>query len=262
MPPSAGRRRLVVRDRIVRQNGRFYAPSAVHRPSLAAGCPADDQTGYPPGARYPGAAPGAGAAAQSGPAARLTLISAPAGFGKTTLLSEWIAAAGLPAAWVSLDARDDDPLRFARYLLAALETLELGLGRGGPAWPRLAPSQAATAPQLEMVLTAVINDVSQVPDDFALVLDDYHLITADAIHTALQFLLEHLPPQMHLVITSRHRPAAGAGAPARARPTGEGRAPPTCALARRRQRTFLSADDGAAPAGRQPWPRSMPAARA
>ncbi|MEP7357435.1 MAG: LuxR C-terminal-related transcriptional regulator, partial [Anaerolineales bacterium] len=140
-----------------------------------------------------------------GLSARLTLISAPAGFGKTTLLSEWIAASGLPAAWVSLDARDDDPLRFARYLLAALETLELG--GGGPAWPRLAPADGA--PQLETVLTAVINEVSQAPDDFALVLDDYHLITAEAIHAALQFLLEHLPPQMHLVITSRTDPPLG-----------------------------------------------------
>ena len=146
-----------------------------------------------------------------GLAARLTVVSAQAGFGKTTLLSEWIALSGVPVAWISLDARDDDPARFARYLLAALETLELGLGPDGPAWPRPAPPAAALAatPQLEAVLTALINQVSEAPDDFVLVLDDYHLITAAPIHAALQFLLEHLPPQMHLVITSRTDPPLG-----------------------------------------------------
>jgi len=130
----------------------------------------------------------------------LTVISAPAGFGKTTLLSELIASAdsSLPVAWVSLDSRDNDPTRFGTYFLAALVTLEIGLG--GDLLARLGSPQP---PPLEAVFTELINQIAEAPDDFALVLDDYHLIIAEPIHAALTFLLNHLPPQMHLVIATR-----------------------------------------------------------
>ncbi len=143
---------------------------------------------------------------------KLTLIAAPAGFGKTTLLSDWIAVGSRPVAWVSLDARDNDPLRFAAYVVAALGTLELGLGVPalqpvrGAAPPHGAAPLHGAAPTLEAVFTGLINQATEVAEDFALVLDDYHLITAPAIHAALSFLLEHLPAQMHLVITSRVEP--------------------------------------------------------
>ncbi len=132
----------------------------------------------------------------------LTLLSAPAGFGKTTLLSDWVAAAPLPVAWVSLDPRDNDPQRFAAYLLAALDTLELNLGRSLPA----DLLDRAPAADLEAIFTFLSNAAAEVPEDFVLVLDDYHIITAPPIHAGLEFLLAHLPPSMHLVLASRADP--------------------------------------------------------
>lgn len=133
----------------------------------------------------------------------LTLIAAPAGFGKTTLLSELIASAGagLPVAWVSLDERDNEPARFGTYFLAALVTLEIGVGEN-----LLARLGSRQPPPLEAVFTELVNQIAEVPDDFALVLDDYHLITAEPVHAALTFLLNHQPSQMHLVIASRVDP--------------------------------------------------------
>ncbi len=133
----------------------------------------------------------------------LTLIAAPAGFGKTTLLSELIASAGagLPVAWVSLDERDNEPVRFGTYFLAALVTLEIGVGEN-----LLARLGSRQPPPLEAVFTELVNQIAEVPDDFALVLDDYHLITAEPVHAALTFLLNHQPSQMHLVIASRVDP--------------------------------------------------------
>ena len=127
---------------------------------------------------------------------KLTLIAAPAGFGKTTLVSDWLASGSRPAAWVSLDARDNDPARFAAYVSAALGTLELGFG----------PAAGLPSGSLEAHLTALINQATEVGEDFALILDDYHVITEPAIHAGLSFLLEHLPAQMHLVLTSRSEP--------------------------------------------------------
>jgi LuxR family maltose regulon positive regulatory protein len=137
-----------------------------------------------------------------GAASRLTLLSAPVGFGKTTLLSDWIAHARLPVAWVSLDARDNHPRRFAAYVLAALSTLELGLG------PDLSETllDPPASVNLEAVFTRLINDAAEAADDFVLVLDDYHLISTEAIHAALSFLVERLPAQMHLFIASRADP--------------------------------------------------------
>jgi LuxR family maltose regulon positive regulatory protein len=135
----------------------------------------------------------------------VTLISAPAGFGKTTLLSEWIAPDGrepaVRAAWLSLDEGDNDPARFLAYLVATLQTIAAPIGAGVTA---VLP--APQPPPVEAILTAVLNDVAALPERFVLVLDDYHAIEAAAIDQALAFLLEHLPPQLHLVIATREDP--------------------------------------------------------
>jgi LuxR family maltose regulon positive regulatory protein len=138
---------------------------------------------------------------------RLTLVSAPAGFGKTTLVGEWVTGCGRPAAWLSLDGGDNDPTRFLAYLVAALQTIAArqspasNIGEGV-----LAVLQSPQPPSTESILTALLNEITTIPDDFILVLDDYHVIAAKAVDKALTFLLEHLPPQMHLVITTREDP--------------------------------------------------------
>ncbi len=138
---------------------------------------------------------------------KLTLISAPAGFGKTTLVSEWVADGQHPVAWLSLDEGDNDPIRFLTYLVAALQKIAArqspsgNLGEGV-----LAALQSPQPPPTESILTAVLNDITTLPDKFAFVLDDYHLIDAQSVDDALIFLLEHLPPQMHLVIATREDP--------------------------------------------------------
>ncbi len=137
---------------------------------------------------------------------KLTLISAPAGFGKTTLVSEWVACCERPAAWLSLDEGDNDPTRFLTYLVAALQTIAANIGEGV-----LGVLQSPQPRPTESILTALLNEITAVPDNFALVLDDYHLIDAKPVDDALTFLLEHLPPQMHLIIATRedpHRPLA------------------------------------------------------
>lgn len=135
---------------------------------------------------------------------RLTLISAPAGFGKTTLLVEWLrgrADSEGPVAWVSLDETDSDPARFLAYLVAALQTIRAGVGEGV-----LASLRSPEPPPVESVMALLINDLGDVPHDFALILDDYHLIDAEPVHEAVAFLLDHLPPQAHLIISSRADP--------------------------------------------------------
>jgi LuxR family maltose regulon positive regulatory protein len=132
----------------------------------------------------------------------LTLVSAPAGFGKTTLLAEWVAAAaagGRSVAWLSLDQRDNDPALFWAYLVAALNTVP-GVGAG--ALSVLQPPQ----PPNEASLVALLNDLDAISDDVVLVLDDYHVIDARDVQDGMAFLLEHLPPQIHLVIASRTDP--------------------------------------------------------
>ena len=132
---------------------------------------------------------------------KLTLISAPAGFGKTTLLSEWVANCGRPVAWLSLDEGDNDPVIFLAYLIAALQTLAPNIGEG-----MLAVLQSPQPPPTEPILTALLNEITTLPEDFVLVLDDYHVIEAQPVDRTLGFLLEHQPPQMHLVITTREDP--------------------------------------------------------
>ena len=134
----------------------------------------------------------------------ITLIVAPAGWGKTTLLSAWYADPShgtLPLAWVSLDASDNDPTRFWTYVIAALNTLHPGVGE-----TPLALFYASSSPPIEAVLTSLLNGLIQLPMETVLVLDDYHLIESQSIHDALTFLLEHLPPNTHLVLASRSDP--------------------------------------------------------
>jgi len=132
---------------------------------------------------------------------KLTLISAPAGFGKTTLLSEWIGGCDWPVAWLALDKGDNDPARFWAYLVAALQTIEERVGE-----EVLNALQAPQLPPMGTFLTALINQISAIPGSLTLVLDDYHLITAQAIHDAVAFLLNHMSDNAHLVIASRADP--------------------------------------------------------
>ena len=137
---------------------------------------------------------------------KLTLISAPAGYGKTTLLSEWVTDTSrrepkVRIAWLSLDEGDNDPSRFLAYLVAALQTVEGDLGEGVSA-----ALQSPGGINVEAVLTTLINEIANLSDDLVLVLDDYHVIESQPIDRALAFLLDHQPPQMHLFIASRTEP--------------------------------------------------------
>ncbi len=137
-----------------------------------------------------------------GLARRLTLVCAPAGFGKTTLVSEWLRTlAGVSAAWLTLDEEDNDPARFLDYLIAALQSAQAGLGKAAQALLR-----SPHAPPVRSILTALINDLARGATDLVLVLDDYHEIETQAGHDAVALLLDHLPQPLHLVIISRTDP--------------------------------------------------------
>jgi LuxR family maltose regulon positive regulatory protein len=168
---------------------------------------------------------------QTGLAGKLTLIAAPAGFGKTTLVSEWIAdcrptlskAEGLQIAdytkqdlrlrpllsnlqslgiaWVSLDAEDNDATRFWSYVIAGFQSIAPTVGATA-----LVLLQSLQPPSAEVILTTLLNDLSVLAAEVVLVLDDYHLIETPAIHNALAFLLDHLPPYLHLIISTRVDP--------------------------------------------------------
>jgi len=135
------------------------------------------------------------------PGHRLTLISAPAGYGKTTLLSEWVAQTDRPVAWLSLDEADNDPVRFWTYLIAALQQVEPDLGRGIPEALR-----SPQRPPIESLLTPLINQIATLVEPVVLVLDDYHLISARQIQEGMTFLLEHQPGTLHLLIATRADP--------------------------------------------------------
>src|SRR5947209_6802962 len=138
---------------------------------------------------------------------KLTLIAAPAGFGKTTLVSEWVEGIERPGArrartaWLSLDEGDSDPPLFLTYLVAALRTIAATLGEGV-----LGMLRSPQPPPTEAILTALLNEITTIPDNFVFVLDDYHVIEAKAIDHALTYLVDHLPPHMHLVIVTREDP--------------------------------------------------------
>ena len=145
---------------------------------------------------------------------KLTLISAPAGFGKTTLVTEWLDnlrgdtqkgnQTVNKVAWLSLDEGDNDPTRFLTYFIAALnqiEGIDATFGKGA-----LGMLQSPQPLPIEAVLPTLINEIATIPDRILLVLDDYHLIEAQPIHDALTFLLENQPPCFHLVIATREDP--------------------------------------------------------
>jgi len=132
---------------------------------------------------------------------RLTLVSAKAGSGKTTLVSEWMHLQKRPATWLSLDANDNDPRRFFGYLVAALRQLDIRLGQA-----TLDQMEAPGLPQAEAQVAELINEVAASSFPFLLVLDDYHLIHNEWIHQAVGFLVEHQPPEMQLVLITRVDP--------------------------------------------------------
>ncbi|MBN1430342.1 MAG: LuxR family transcriptional regulator, partial [Anaerolineae bacterium] len=146
---------------------------------------------------------------------KLTLISASAGFGKTSLLSEWISApsflagkgdrakldSGVRVAWLSLDEADSDPTRFLLYLVSALQTAAPHLGEGV-----LATLQTSQQPPIEGLLIGLLNEIAALSGRVLLILDDYHLLDSQPIDQAVSFLIDHLPPQLHLVIASREDP--------------------------------------------------------
>src|SRR5215472_11949738 len=116
---------------------------------------------------------------------KLTLISAPAGFGKTTLVSQWFAGGLLPVAWLSLDEGENDPARFLTYLVAAVQTIAPTIGEGV-----VGALQSRQPPPPEAMLTALLNDLTTIQDHFVLVLDDYHLLDVQAVDHAVTYLVE------------------------------------------------------------------------
>lgn len=134
----------------------------------------------------------------------LTVIAAPAGFGKTTLLADWLSqssAAARHVAWLTLEASDSDPMQFLRYLLAALQTVAPAIGT------RIAPLlRSPQPPPLPSLLPVLANELVDLPGNSLLVLDDYHALDSPGVQQIVAFLLEHLPPQLHLVISGRVDP--------------------------------------------------------
>jgi LuxR family maltose regulon positive regulatory protein len=153
---------------------------------------------------------------EAGLARKLTLVVAPAGSGKSTLVAAWLAErakrsaggalpgppAGPPAGWVSLEAGDNDPVRFWNYFLTVCRGFQPSLGKAA-----LAALRAAQPPALDALLTPFLNELARLPGPHVLVLEDYHAITAPAIHESLAFVLDHLPPTLHLVLISRDQPS-------------------------------------------------------
>jgi LuxR family transcriptional regulator, maltose regulon positive regulatory protein len=131
----------------------------------------------------------------------LIVVCTPAGFGETTMLADWAASAHWPVGWVSLDSDDNDPVRFWRHVLVALDRPCGGLVE--PVLPLLSPPSVVSC---RGVVTALINELEAAPDELALVLDDYHLITSRPIHDDMVFLLSHIPRRLRVVIASRTDP--------------------------------------------------------
>ena len=130
----------------------------------------------------------------------LTLICAPAGFGKTTLLTDWARRGRLPVAWLSLDVGDNDPIRFWRYLAEALDQVQPGIGQ------RVTATLQGPAAPLEAAMTMIVNELASQADQVALVVDDYHLIDAGPVHDAFAALLEHQPDQLRIMVATRVDP--------------------------------------------------------
>ena len=137
---------------------------------------------------------------------KLSLISAPAGFGKTTLVSEWIqditgATSSIATAWLSLDEGDNDIARFLVYFITALQTIDSDIAKGA-----LGALQSPQPPPIENTLITLINEIAAFPDRIIVVLDDYHLVSAQSVCDSLSFLLDNLPLQMHMIIATREDP--------------------------------------------------------
>ncbi|MFN2273979.1 MAG: LuxR C-terminal-related transcriptional regulator [Anaerolineales bacterium] len=130
-----------------------------------------------------------------------TLVSAPAGFGKTTLLSSWAERSSRSIAWISLDEGDNDPVQFLRYLSASLMTIDSTVGDDA-----LAALKSPQPPTMDLTLTLLINDIAEFDETLTLVLDDYHLISSDEVHQAISQMIERLPANMHLVLATRVDP--------------------------------------------------------
>jgi LuxR family maltose regulon positive regulatory protein len=141
----------------------------------------------------------------------LTLLSAPAGFGKTTLVGQWMTARRAspdfpPVAWVSLETADNDPMRFWRYLIAACQTFQIDLAQVHSALIAMKPQPPFVPSSLEAMLTILLNALAQCPSGGILVLEDYHVIAEHAIHEMVAFFLDHLPVTVHLIIITRSDP--------------------------------------------------------
>lgn len=136
-----------------------------------------------------------------GLSSKLILVCAPAGFGKTTVVNEWVTAAEMPTAWLSLDEEDSEPIQFWRYFIAGLQTIDAGFGEQA-----LHLFTQSPPPPLKTAVTVLINEISNIANDIIFVLDDYHLIRSEALQEAVAYFLERQPPQLHLVITTREDP--------------------------------------------------------
>lgn len=132
---------------------------------------------------------------------KLTLISAPAGFGKTTLLASYLSELGMPAAWLSIDKNDNQEGLFLRYLVSALQVVDQAIGSDA-----VQLIEAPQPPHFESVLSSLINDVNSTNTDLTMVLDDYQNINSQSVHDEVSFLLEHIPNNLHLVIATRSDP--------------------------------------------------------
>ncbi|MBZ0275887.1 MAG: LuxR C-terminal-related transcriptional regulator, partial [Anaerolineae bacterium] len=135
------------------------------------------------------------------PGIRIVLISAPSGFGKTSLMADWIHRAGEHVAWLTLDERDNDPLRFLKYLVSAYLAIDESIGKKAMGLLTTAPIQDTT-----QVLTLLLNDLEQRADAVTLILDDYHLITSEDVHEAMRFLLTFAPNNAHIILATRSDP--------------------------------------------------------
>jgi LuxR family transcriptional regulator, maltose regulon positive regulatory protein len=138
---------------------------------------------------------------QEGLPGKLTLVAAPAGFGKSTIVGEWVTGCKQPSAWVSLDEADQDPICLLTYLVAALQTIDPSVGIQA-----MAMLQATPATTTRAILTVLLNELATITTDWIVVLDDYHLASSTESDQALQFFLEHMPPQLHLVVVTREDP--------------------------------------------------------
>ena len=137
---------------------------------------------------------------------KLTLVSAPTGFGKTTLVSNWMANRRFASAWVTLDENDNDPTRFWTYLVSALRTFDAAIGK-----TTLSALAAPQPPSFQTLLLPLINEVAPLQETWVLVLDDYHTILSEEINAGLAFMIQQLPESLHLVLISRNEPALPLG---------------------------------------------------